>query len=233
MALSTPVASIVHAAQLTRQLAGEHERTLAAAQQERSRLRRDLHDGLGPSLSGVALGLEALQAALPGDTTTAAALTARMRTEIAGAVEDVRRIIDELRPAALEEVGLVQALRERAASLAARSSPEMSVELRVHEPMPGLPEQVEIAAFRIAEEAMTNVLRHAQASRCEVRLEFRGLEEALVVCVSDDGVGLPRQTRPDGIGLRSMRQRAADLGGSCTVGPGVIVRARLPLGAAS
>ena len=237
MALSTPVASIVHAAQLTRQLAGEHERTLAAAQQERSRLRRDLHDGLGPSLSGVALGLEALQAALPGDTATAATLTARMRTEIAAAGQDVRRIIDELRPAALEEVGLVQALRERAASLAARSSPEMSVELRVHEPMPGLPEQVEIAAFRIAEEAMTNVLRHAQASRCEVRLELCGPADALVVSVSDDGVGLPGQTRPDGIGLRSMRQRAADLGGSCTVGPGeksgVIVRARLPLGAAS
>jgi two-component system, NarL family, sensor kinase len=96
----------------------------AAAQQERSRIRRDLHDGLGPSLSGVALGLEAVQAALPDDPQTATKLTARMRTEIAGAVEDVRHIIDELRPAALEDVGLVQALRERAASLAARSASE-------------------------------------------------------------------------------------------------------------
>jgi signal transduction histidine kinase len=228
--LIAPVAAVVHAIQLTRRLAGAHERTLAAAQQERSRIRRDLHDGLGPSLSGVALGLEAAQAALPGDTQTAADLTARMRTEIAGAVEDVRRIIDELRPAALEDVGLVQALRERAASLAARSSSGLIVEFRVAEPMPGLSEQVEIAAFRIAEEAMTNVLRHAQASRCEVRLEAA---DALVVSVSDDGVGLPGQTRPDGVGLTSMRQRAAELGGCCTVEPaipsGVIVCARFPL----
>ena len=228
--LIAPVAAVVHAVQLTRRLAGAHERALAAAQRERSRIRRDLHDGLGPSLSGVALGLEAVQTALPGDTQTAADLTARMRTEIAGAVEDVRRIIDELRPAALEDVGLVQALRERAASLAARSSSGLMVEFRVDEPMPGLPEQVEIAAFRIAEEAMTNVLRHAHASRCEVRLE---VADALVVSVSDDGVGLPGQTRPDGVGLTSMRQRAAELGGCCTVEPalpsGVIVSARFPL----
>jgi two-component system NarL family sensor kinase len=96
--------------------------------------------------------------------------------------------------------------------------------------MPGLPERVEIAAFRIAEEAMTNVLRHARASRCEVRLE---VADALVVSVSDDGVGLPGQARPDGVGLTSMRQRAAELGGCCTVEPalpsGVIVSARFPL----
>jgi signal transduction histidine kinase len=229
-ALLAPVAAIVHATQLTRRLAAAHDRTLAAAQQERSRIRRDLHDGLGPSLSGVALGLEAVQAALPRDTQTAATLTARMRTEIAGAVKDVRRIIDELRPAALEEVGLVPALRERAASLAARSASGLTIHVRATEPMPGLPEQVEIAAFRIAEEAMTNVLRHARATRCQVCLE---VGDALVVSVSDDGVGLPGQPRPDGIGLTSMRQRATDLGGSCTVGPaepsGMIVQARLPL----
>ena len=106
----------------------------------------------------------------------------------------------------------------------------MIIQVRAAEPMPGLPEPVEIAAFRIAEEAMTNVLRHARASRCEVRVE---VGDALVLSVSDDGVGLPGQTRPDGIGLTSMRQRATDLGGDCTVGPadpsGVIVRARLPL----
>jgi signal transduction histidine kinase len=243
-ALVDPVAAIVHATQLTRRLAAAHEQTLAAheqtlaaheralaaAQQERSRIRRDLHDGLGPSLSGVALGLEAAQAALPDDTQTVATLTARMRTEIVGAVEDVRRIIDELRPAALEDVGLVQALRERAASLAARSASGLIIQVRAAEPMPGLPERVEIAAFRIAEEAMTNVVRHARASRCEVRLE---VGDALVLSVSDDGIGLPGQPRPDGIGLTSIRQRAADLGGHCMVGSGeptgVIVEARLPL----
>ena len=229
-ALIAPVAAIVHASRLARRLASAHERTLAAAGRERSRIRRDLHDGLGPSLSGVALGLEAVQAALPQDTGTAAELTARMRTEVASAVEEVRRIIDELRPAALEDVGLAQALRERAASLAARSASGMVVDVSAAEPIPDLPERVETAAFRIAEEAMTNVLRHARASRCEVRLEVDG---ALVVSVSDNGIGLPAQTRPDGIGLASMRQRAGDLGGCCTVTPavpsGVIVQARLPL----
>jgi signal transduction histidine kinase len=236
-ALVSPVAAVVYATQLTRRLADAHQRTLAAheralaaAQQERSRIRRDLHDGLGPSLSGVALGLEAAQAALPADTQTAAALTARMRTEVAGAVEDVRRIIDELRPAALEDAGLVQALRERAASLAVRSSPALVIEVHAPEPMPELPGPVEVAAFRIAEEAMTNVVRHARASRCDVRVEAGS---ALVLSVSDDGIGLPGQTRPDGIGLTSIRQRAADLGGQCTVTArkpdGVMVWARLPL----
>jgi signal transduction histidine kinase len=229
-ALIAPVAAIVHASELARRLARAHERTLAAAGQERSRIRRDLHDGLGPSLSGVALGLEAVQAALPQDTGTAAELTARMRTEVASAVEDVRRIIDELRPAALEDVGLAQALRERAASLAARSASGMVIDVSAAEPIPDLPEQVETAAFRIVEEAMTNVLRHARASRCEVRVEVDG---ALVVSVSDNGIGLPAQTRVGGIGLTSMRQRADDLGGCCTVSPavpsGVIVQARLPL----
>ena len=236
-ALAAPVAAVVHATQLTRRLAGAHERTLAAheqalaaAQQERSRIRRDLHDGLGPSLSGVALGLEAAQAALPADPLTAATLTARMQTEIAGAVEDVRRIIDELRPAALEDAGLVQALRERAASLAARSASGLVILVHAAEPMAELPGPVEVAAFRIVEEAMTNVVRHARASRCEVRLET---SDALVLSVSDDGVGLPGQTRPDGIGLTSIRQRAAELGGQCTIGPagsaGLVVSVRLPL----
>jgi signal transduction histidine kinase len=228
--LVAPVAAVVHATQLTRRLAAAQQRTLAAAQQERSRIRRDLHDGLGPSLSGVALGLEAAEAALPADPQTAAALTARMRTEMAGAVEEVRRIIDELRPAALEDAGLVRALRERAASLAARSAPGLIIEVHAPEPMPDLPGPVEVAAFRIAEEAMTNVVRHARASRCEVRLEAG---EMLILSVSDDGAGLPARTRPDGVGLTSMRQRAAELGGQFTIGPagpaGVIVRAELPL----
>jgi signal transduction histidine kinase len=229
-ALTLSVAAIVHASKMARRLAIAHERTLAAAGRERSRIRRDLHDGLGPSLSGVALGLEALEAALPGDTGTAAELTVRMRTEVAGAVEDVRRIIEELRPAALEDVGLARALRERAASLTARSASGMVIDVSAAEPIPDLPEQVETAAFRIAEEAMTNVVRHARASWCEVRLEVDG---ALVVSVSDNGIGLPAQTRPDGIGLASMRQRADDLGGCCIVSPaapsGVIVQAWLPL----
>ena len=236
-ALAAPVAAVVHATQLTRRLAAAHQRTLAAreralaaAQHERSRIRRDLHDGLGPSLSGVALGLEAAQAALPADPQTAATLTARMRTEIGGAVEDVRRIIDELRPAALEDAGLVQALRERAASLAARSASGLVIQVHAAEPLAELPGRVEVAAFRIAEEAMTNVVRHARARRCEVRLETG---DALVLSISDDGVGLPAQTRPDGIGLTSIRQRAAELGGQCTIGPagpaGLIITVRLPL----
>ena len=218
-ALVAPVAAIVHATPGC--TGGWPPRTSGRwprPQQERSRIRRDLHDGLGPSLSGVALGLEAVQAALPEDTETAAELTARMRTEIAGAVEDVRRIIDELRPAALEDVGLAQALRERAASLVSRSASGMVIEVRAADPMPGPARAGRDRCFPDRRRG------HDQRAQARPRQPVRGArwrsDDALVVSVSDNGIGLPGQTRPDGIGLASMRQRAGDLGGCCTVSSG-------------
>jgi len=145
-------------------------------------------------------------------------------------VEEVRRIIDALRPPALDGQGLVPALRERAASLQAALRDPLVVDVEAPDPMPDLPEQVEVAAYRIADEAVHNVVRHAGARHCLIRLV---VDSALTVEVHDDGRGLSDdQPESAGLGLRSMRRRAEDLGGSFETTPGSggnTVVARLPL----
>ena len=227
--LAVPVAVVTHAVGLAQRLGAAHEQALSATSEERARIRRDLHDGLGPSLSGVALGLEAVEAALPADPALAGSLTAHIRHEVRVAVEEVRRIIDELRPAVLDENGLVGALQDRAAIVTARST-GLIVTVQAPDPMPPLPPEVELAAYRIADEAIANVIRHAGATQCVVRIS---VGDGVAISVTDDGVGPPSVPRPGGVGLSSMRQRAADLRGVVSVtacpGGGTVVEALLPL----
>jgi signal transduction histidine kinase len=225
-ALAVPVAVVVHAGRLNAELAGARERIVTVALSERERIRRDLHDGLGPSLSGMVLGLDAARTQLRTDQDRAGAVIGRVRDEAHRAVEEVRRIIDALRPSTLDEHGLVRALRERADAVAQRAG--LSVRVEAPEPMPDLPGPVEVAAYRIADEAITNAVRHAHAGSCVVRL---ALDEDLVIEVVDDGRGLPASRR-DGVGLASMRQRAEELGGSFDIVPAEVgsrVLARIPL----
>ena len=163
---------------------------------------------MGPSLSGMVLGLDALAASLGTDAQTAEEITFRLRREADRAVEEVRRIIDALHPSALDGQGLVPALRERAAAVLRLG---LVVVVEAPEVMPPLTEQVEVAALRIAEEAVTNVVRHAGATHCVVRL---AVDDELTVTVCDDGRGLPPELTGDGVGLSSMRHRAEELGGS-------------------
>ena len=149
-----------------------------------------------------------------------------------GAVGDIRRLVYELRPPALDELGLVAALRERAAQYTASRQPEAErLQVIVEAPvrLPPLPAAVEVAAYRIVQEALMNVARHAKAHTCMIRLV---LEDGLRVEVSDDGVGLPTEYRA-GVGLGSMRERALELGGTCAVervnGAGTRVQAWLPV----
>jgi signal transduction histidine kinase len=199
---------------------------VAATRAERDRLRRDLHDGLGPSLSGVSLGLQALDTALTvGDERTAADLLGRVRAEAGTAVVEVRRILEDLRPVALDDSGLAAAMRRHADAVAAG----VPVELDVAEGLPPLPPSVETAAYRIAQEALTNVARHASASRA--RLALATIGNALRVEVSDDGHGFS-PARAQGVGLASMRHRAETLGGTLEVTSsesGTIVVATLPM----
>ncbi len=227
-ALLPLVALVVHASRLNAEVETARQRAVLTGLAERDRIRRDLHDGLGPSLSGVALGLEAAQTALStGDHATAAGLTDRLRREVHAAVEEVRRINDGLRPSALDKHGQIMALRQRAEAVTVRSGGRLRVDIDAPDFLPPLPGDVEQAAYRIADEALTNVVRHSQASSCILRITSG---EDLTVEIVDDGRGLPEQV-PGGVGLASMRARAEALGGSLHLdnGHGTRVAAHLPL----
>jgi two-component system, NarL family, sensor kinase len=221
-----------HAVALTAALQRSRERLVAAREEERRRLRRDLHDGLGPALTAVALKIDATRNVLKDDPGVADALLGELRAETKGAIEGIRRLVYDLRPPALDELGLVGALREQAACFVRKGAGKLDglcVSVEAPDELPPLPAAVEVAAYRIGAEAVANVARHANASHCVVRLSLNG---ALEIEVIDDGVGSTASWRP-GVGLASMRERAAELGGTCTVQPdpqgGTRVHARLPL----
>jgi signal transduction histidine kinase len=231
-ALATPVAAVLRAHRLNADLSAARERILTATEAERSRIRRDLHDGLGPSLSGAALGLEAARTCLAGDPARTAEILDRVRDEMRHAVDDVRRIIEALAPAALVDRGLVAAIRDRAATLSAYQGQSLRVEVDIPAQLPPLPASVEVAVFRIIDEAVTNVVRHAGAQRCVVRL---AAGDDLTVEVGDDGRWGSGPAAGTGVGLASMRERAESLGGRFEVlrrESGSTVLATLPLAVA-
>ncbi|MFZ2016757.1 MAG: histidine kinase [Nocardioides sp.] len=219
--IARPVAAALRTATLSRDLAASYERLVSATEEERRRLRRDLHDGLGPVLSSAVLGIARAQSLLITRPEAAWTQLESLTTQLQAAVDDVRRLVYDLRPPALDHLGLVGALHEHARSLGTFTVTGPSV-------MPALPAAAEVAAYRIAMEAMTNTLRHARAGRGSVEIRLDG---GLHLVVYDDGVGLPDGYRA-GVGITSMRERAQELGGICTVAPahdgGTVVTAWLP-----
>jgi signal transduction histidine kinase len=205
------VAVVCRALDLSEALEAERDRVLDATKAERERLQRDLHDGLAPSLSGVRLGLVALQDSLAAtDDESVALLAGRIKLEADVAVVEVRRIIDGLRPAVLDEIGLAAALRRQALLRQDR------VRLDVHvAELPDLAPGLETAVYRIAEEAVTNVTRHALAEHAWITLDAD--LDSLRLSVRDDGRGFDSGDRP-GMGFASMRKRAVSMGGSLEVG---------------
>ena len=228
-ALARQAGAAVHALGLGLDLIESRERLVAAREEERRRIRRDLHDGLGPTLAAIGLRAEVAADLVASDAAGAQRVLEEMRGEVAGALADIRRLVDALRPPALDELGLVGALRAQAGHF----GPEPRVDVAAAGALPELPAAVEVAAYRIAVEAMTNAARHSGARACRVRVaEVAAPSHALEIEVTDDGRGLPDRIRP-GIGLVSMRERAAEVGGTCVVEPltggGTRVMARLPL----
>jgi signal transduction histidine kinase len=215
--LARHAAVTVRAAQLATELKASRARIVTAQEEERKRLRRALHDGLGPSLAAIVLKLNESQRN---------ALLAEIRDETRAAITEVRRLVEGLRPPSIDEVGLANAIRQRAAAL---SSDVLVYQVHSPEAVPPIPAAVEVAAFLIASEAMTNVAKHSKATRCTVELT---LDERLEVTVSDNGRGII-EPAGNGVGWTSMTERAAELGGSCTISArpagGVVVRAILPL----
>lgn len=222
--LARPLALALAAARLDAEVRRSRALAVAAREEERRRLRRELHDGFGPGLAAIGMELD-LAIALAGereDVGTRATTRAReLSTTLIG---DVRRMVHELRPAALDELGLVGALEDLA--LTPGAGPRVRVEAGT---LPELPAAVEVAAYRIAQEAMANAVRHAGAATVTIALDVRGAW--LTVEVRDDGTGLP-STIVEGVGSGSMRERATEVGGRFWRGPapgtGTIVRAELP-----
>jgi signal transduction histidine kinase len=214
--LAPHVALAARAAALTAELDRSRGQVIAASLAERERLRRDLHDGMGPSLGGLALGLAAAETLLDTDPATTRQILARTRDEADRAVTEIRRIIDDLRPDVLDQSGLAGALRDYAQLVSARQSLTVDLDTEGFDGPPGAPlmaPSVEVAAYRIAQEAITNVVRHSGASRCAVRLTCH---DAVGIEISDNGGGISA-IRADGLGLASIRQRAQSCGGTLSI----------------
>ncbi|USX48881.1 sensor histidine kinase [Lentzea sp. HUAS12] len=214
--LARSTAPAAQSIKLTADLQLARERLVRAREEERLRLRRDLHDGVGPALVGIRLQLKALRRSL-GDVLDP------VLADVDTTALEVRSLVDGLRPPILDQ-GLALAVRDEAA----RFNGELRVEVDA-EPIEGLSAAVEVAAYRIVAEALTNTARHSGASSCVITVRADG---DLVVEIVDDGRGVAADSKP-GVGLDSMRERCAELGGSCTVGPaephGTKVVARIPL----
>jgi signal transduction histidine kinase len=230
--LTAPLAVAVQAGRLAEELQDSRERVISGREEERRRIRRDLHDGLGPVLTGVVLNADAARLLLESDPDRSAALLAGLRDQTIGAIEEIRRLVYELRPPALDGMGLVGALREYAATLSRRSDgAALTVTLDAPQALPELPAAVEVAAYRIATEALTNVVRHSSATAAELRL---GIDShRLWLSVRDNGGnGADSDGWQPGVGLTSIQERTAELGGECEIRhdhTGALVSVSLPL----
>ncbi|MQY08965.1 hypothetical protein ACRB68_70760 [Actinomadura sp. RB68] len=221
-------AAAARATALSEELQRSREQLVTGIAEERRRLRRDLHDGLGPSLAAAALKIEAARNLAARDPAAADATLRGVRGDLSGVLTDVRRLVHDLRPPSLDQFGLVEAVEQQAARFRTRA---LRVAVDCSGDLSALPAAAEEAAYRIVGEALNNVSRHAAAASCQVRL-IAGAE-ALEVEVLDDGRGV-RPGAAAGVGLIGMRERAEELGGRCAVTPrpprGTRVHAVLPYG---
>src|SRR5574341_487604 len=222
--IARQVGVAAYAVQVTRDLQHSRERLVTAREEERRRLRRDLHDGLGPTLASLTLKLDAARNQLKQNPVETDALLIELKSQTQSAIEDIRRLVYNLRPPALDELGLFSAIQEYATN---HLRAGLSVRVERNGEFPKLPAAVEVAAYRIVCEALTNVSKHSQATECDVRLTFNG---ALQIDVQDNGAGLPDGAHA-GVGTFSMRERAAELGGTFAIHSsprGTHVTAHLP-----
>jgi signal transduction histidine kinase len=226
-AIARLTAATARTIQLTDQVQEARVRTVSAREEERRRLRRDLHDGLGPVLASQGLKLAAARQLLREKPEVAERLLDEVMSQSENTVAEIRRLVYALRPPTLDELGLVEAIREHVQVVGTNAGVQIVVDAPAV--LPEIPAAVEVAAFRIVQEALNNVIRHAGARHCAISIASDG---GLHIRIEDDGVGLPAQTR-SGVGLQSMRERAAEVGGVCTIENGeergVVVGLSLPI----
>lgn len=192
-------------------------------------MRRDLHDGLGPALTGIAYTADAVVNLIATDREHAVGTLRALRADVGDTITEIRRIVYGLRPRALDELGLVEAIRQRTDPLRVADGRPLTVTVDAPEQLPQLPAAVEVAAYRVAVEAVTNIARHAAVTVATLTLELRAGTH-LRVTVADSG----RCTEPwtPGVGIQSMHERVEQIGGTLTVHTtpeGATITAELPL----
>ncbi|HEX6302670.1 MAG TPA: sensor histidine kinase [Anaerolineales bacterium] len=225
--------AVAHAVRLTTDLQRSRQRLVTAREDERRRLRRDLHDGLGPTLASHTLKLDTAMDLIHEQPDAAIEQLQDLYKQTQEIVADIRRLVHQLRPPALDDLGLVGAVQAHIQH-SRRTGNRLHIAVdALPEELPPLPAAIELAAYRITMEAVTNAIRHARAEHCQVRFHLvNGLKRRLQIQISDNGQGLPRQLR-HGVGITSMRERAQELGGWVRIeageGGGTLVCAELPL----
>ena len=222
------LAQAIHARALADDLAESRGKAIAVIEDERRRLRRDLHDGLGPTLTGVAYAADAARNVMGRDPAAADDLLAGLRLDTAAAISEIRRLVEGLRPPALDQLGLVQSIRQQAGRMHAADGRPLRVGIDAAEPLPALSAATEVAAYRIVIEALTNIARHSSASNAQVAMAMA--DGWLSLTIADDGSN--DSGWEPGVGLSSMRERAEELGGTLRVmtrRDGSTIDARLPV----
>jgi two-component system NarL family sensor kinase len=224
--LARQVGITLHAAQLSEALQASRARLVMAREEERRRIRNDLHDELAPTLSSLQLQLGAMRLLIRQNPQQAEAIANELREDLRQATAEIRRLVYDLRPLMLDELGLVGAIKTFRFA-----DSNIQFEVTAPEPLSPLSAAVEVAAYRIASEACHNVVKHARATVCRVGIEVS--DGFLALSVTDNGRGMPSDPTA-GVGVRSMRERAVELGGTLSIQPeengGTRVVARLPKG---
>ncbi len=217
--------------QLNAVLQQSREQMVTAREEERRRIRRDLHDGVGPILASLLQRLDAVRLLIPRDPEKATAIAEELKGQVKTTIADIRRLVYALRPPVLDELGLLSAIREYISEY--QGAGDLKITLTAPETLPHLPAAVEVAAYRIVLEAFANVVHHAQATSCEITIQIEEQSAGFLFCVElkDNGQGM-HENRHAGVGMVSMRERTAELGGSLTIKSravsGTLVRACLP-----
>lgn len=218
----------IHVLRLNQDLQYSRERLVSAREEERRRLQRDLHDGIAPTLASFSQRIDTATFFIEQNPQQAIAQLKALQDQVKAALSELRRVVYALRPPILDEPGLISAIQEQ--SIPTYQTERLTISLEVPEELPPLPAAVEVAAFHILQEALTNVARHSDTRHCRIRLTLCG--NTLYLNVLDDGQGFSPESHR-GVGLHSMRERAEELGGFCTITPlrtgGTKVFASLPL----
>jgi signal transduction histidine kinase len=207
-AVAPIVAAALKAVQLSEALRNSRRQIVTGREEERRRLRRDLHDGLGPVLASIVLQADTAGELVEEDSAEAKQLLSAIADQAQTAVADIRRLVYGMRPPALDELGLVKALMQMS------KRGQNCVEVEAPDPFPSLPAAVEVAVFRITQEAINNAVNHGKAENCKVIIVVD--EDDLTLTIIDDGMGMPEQPH-SGVGLISMQERVAELEGTIAI----------------